>query len=219
MADSDVQSVAAPAEVQVQETVPSPAERVYPISRDGRRQALVLLVGVATIWVFALWSLITIMDAGITGVEWVSAVLMLGLLLVAPVVAWALLEEANSRITLTSSGITYRTLAGIETAYTWEQVEGFERNGKRSRMARFLLGNEEEEEPEGAVIARDGEDDDDEEPKTLLLRVRGDSSTGISNPAVRFLHKTAHGDGVPIYAGIENRGELLSAIRERAGQS
>src|SRR5713101_7581337 len=66
----------------------SSAERVYPMSRQGRRQALILLLGVITIWIFALWSLITILQDGVNGVEWVSMVLMLGLLLVAPVVAW-----------------------------------------------------------------------------------------------------------------------------------
>src|SRR5690349_18103375 len=85
------------------------AERVYPISREGRRQALILLLGVVTIWIFALWSLITILQDGVMGVEWVSLALMLGLLLVAPVVAWVLLEEANSRLILTNSGIRYRT--------------------------------------------------------------------------------------------------------------
>src|SRR5207245_6632727 len=87
------------------------AERVYPMSRQGRRQALILLLGVVTMWIFALWTLITILQDGITGVEWVSLALMLGLLVVAPVVAWTLLEEANSSITFSDAGICYRTLA------------------------------------------------------------------------------------------------------------
>ena len=73
-------------------------ECVYPMSRQGRRQAFILLAGVASIWIFALWTLVTILDGGITGVEWVSLVLMLGILVVSPLVAWALLEEAGSRI-------------------------------------------------------------------------------------------------------------------------
>src|SRR5437764_6027432 len=95
------------------------AEQTFPMSREGRRQALVLLLGVATIWIFALWTLITILQDGVSGIEWVSLVLMLGLLVVAPVAGWVLLEEANSRVTAGETGIRYQTLAGIDLHYQW----------------------------------------------------------------------------------------------------
>src|SRR5438552_13270318 len=117
------------------------AERVYPMSRQGRRQALILLLGVVTVWIFALWTLITILQDGITGVEWVSLALMLGLLVVAPVVAWALLEEANSRITVGDQGIKYQTLAGSTLTYGWDDLSGLRPTGGRGKLARFFLGD------------------------------------------------------------------------------
>src|SRR5919204_4180269 len=101
---------------------PGAAERTYPMSRQGRRQALILLLGVVTVWIFALWTLITILQDGVSGVEWVSLALMLGLLVVAPMVAWALLEEANSSITVSDKGIRYRTLARISLDYAWDEL-------------------------------------------------------------------------------------------------
>src|SRR5207302_5606500 len=95
------------------------------MSRQGRRQAFILLAGVASIWIFALWTLVTILDGGITGVEWVSLVLMLGILVVSPLVAWALLEEAGSRIVTGEEGIKYQTIAGINLTYGWDELAGF----------------------------------------------------------------------------------------------
>jgi hypothetical protein len=144
MVNSETQAAIPPATSQVTE---APAvertERVYPMSRQGRRQAIILLLGVASIWIFALWSLITILQDGVGGVEWVSAALMLGMLVVAPVVAWTLLEEANSRIVTSGSGIEYRTFGGIALAYGWDELEGFKPAGGRGRIAKFFLGDEE----------------------------------------------------------------------------
>src|ERR1043165_4768822 len=119
-------------------------ERVYPMSRQGRRQAILLLLGVASIWIFALWTLITILQDGVNGVEWVSLLLMLGMLVVAPVVAWTLLEEANARIVTDNEGIKYRTIAGITLSYNWEEVQGLKSKEGRSRIARFFLGDDNE---------------------------------------------------------------------------
>jgi hypothetical protein len=132
-----------PAPIEVKDAPGEAGARVYHMSRDGRRQANILLFGVASIWVFALWSLITILQDGVGGVEWVSAALMIGMLVVAPVVAWTLLEEANSRIVTNESGIEYRTFAGIALAYGWDEVQGFKPKGERGRIAKFFLGDEE----------------------------------------------------------------------------
>src|SRR5438874_12797778 len=121
------------AEPNIQDAAPAAAtppstestEQTFPMSREGRRQALVLLAGVASIWIFALWTLVTILQDGVSGVEWVSLVLMLGLLVVAPVVAWALLEEANCRMIVSSQGVRYQTLAGVDITYAWDEVAGF----------------------------------------------------------------------------------------------
>src|SRR5690349_10356952 len=103
MSNTDAEPLANPIAIQSAETV-APAPGVYPMSREGRRQAIILLLGVASIWVFALWSLVTILQDGVSGVEWVSGLLMLCILLVAPIVAWTLLEEANSRISTDPEG-------------------------------------------------------------------------------------------------------------------
>src|SRR5688572_3762283 len=164
----------------------------YVLSREGKRTAVILLLGVATIWIFALWSLITIMDDGITGVEWVSALLMLGILLVAPLVAWTLLEEINSRISVSDAGLRYRSLGGIDLAYGWDDLAGFQQTERRGRLARFFLGDKEEQpavNTEADVVA----DEELEGPNTELLIVRDGRVPRIGNPVVGFLHRQAHG--------------------------
>lgn len=187
--------------------------RIYALSREGRRTAIILLLGVASIWIFALWSLITILDDGISGVEWVSAFLMLGILVVAPMVAWTLLEEINSRISVSDTDVRYRSLGGIDLAYSWDDLTGFQQAGQRGKVARFFLGDKEEQ---PAVEAEAGADDEiEEEPNTELLHVRDGHGPQIGNPVVGFLHRQAHGAAVPIYGGFENREELLTEIRAR----
>src|SRR5215210_3830073 len=97
MATSEIQDTST-----IEATPAQESGRVYAMSKEGRRQAIILLLGVISIWVFALWSLITIFEAGITGIEWVSSVLMAGILLVAPMVGWALLDEAYSRLSISN---------------------------------------------------------------------------------------------------------------------
>jgi hypothetical protein len=191
------------------------------MSKEGRRQAIILLLGVISIWVFALWSLITILQDGITGVEWVSSLLMLGILVVAPLVAWTTLEEANSRITTDDNGITYTTLGGITLRYAWADIAGFKDKGRKGRVARFFLGDDDsdndktdriEDKARAVKAGEDGEMPPEDEPETLLLTLHKDPAGQIANPVVRFLHKQAHGDALPIYGGLENRKALLAEI-------
>ena len=188
--------------------------RTYSLSKDGRRTAFVLLLGVASIWVFAIWSLVTIFEEGISGVEWVSAFLMLGILVVAPMVAWTLLEEMNCRISISDNSLQYRTLGGVDLAYGWSDLIGFERTARqRGKVARLFLGKEEQPAPAEAEATDDTDAAD--EPDTVLVQVRDGASPRISNPLVNFLHRQAHGSAVPIYGGLENRDELLGEIRAR----
>jgi hypothetical protein len=202
----------------------------YPMSKEGRRQSIILLLGVISIWVFALWSLIAMLPDGITGVEWVTGLLMLGILVVAPVVAWTLLEEANSRITADDAGITYNTIGGITLVYSWADIAGFKDKGRKGRIARFFLGDDDvdnnksqsDETEESTPVVKAGEDEDeetppDDEPDTMLLTVRKELTTQIANPVVRFLHKQAHGNDLPIYGGLESRDSLLSEISSHIG--
>lgn len=225
MAESEVQNIA-PAAVA---TAPQQAGNTYRMSKEGRWQAVILLLGVISIWVFALWSLITILDGGISGVEWVSALLMLGILAVAPLVAWALLEEANAQITTNDAGITYRSFGGVDIAYEWDDLAGFERKGQRGRIARFFLGDDDEleikEEPvtrtETTAVAPNNDDNEndntdenvsEDEPETVTVKLRNNHYGQIENPLVRFLHRQAHGGTLPIYGGLENRDQLLDEI-------
>jgi hypothetical protein len=215
-----VTTPATPVETQAEAQTPG----VYSMSKEGRRQAVILLLGVVSIWVFGLWSLITILQDGITGVEWVSGVLMLGILLVAPLVAWTLLEEANSRITADDSGITYTTLGGISLKYAWADIAGFKDKGRKGRLARFFLGDDDgdsdkqdkiESEARAVKAGEDGEIPPEDDPETMLVTLREDPAGQIANPVVRFLHKQAHGSELPIYGGLENRKALLAEISSR----
>lgn len=225
MSNTEAEQIAVPTPAAPDETT-TEAETpgVYPMSKDGRRQAIILLLGVISIWIFGLWSLITILQDGITGVEWVSGVLMLGILLVAPLVAWTLLEEANSRVTTDDEGITYSTLGGVSLKYAWADIQGFKDKGRRGRLARFFLGDDDGDndkqdktDSEARVVnaGDDGEIPPEEDPETVLLTLRKDPAAQIANPVVRFLHKQAHGSDLPIYGGLENRKALLAEISSR----
>lgn len=231
MANTDAQPTAPAAQAA---TLPAqPAEsaesNVYRMSREGRRQAYILLIGVLSIIVFAVWSLVTILDGGLTGAEWVSALLMLGIIVVAPAVAWTLLEEANSRITLADNGLRFTSIGGVDVRYRWEQLYGFQGRGQRGRVARFFLGDEDDDAeaaaPGGSTGSTnntndtdnsDEEGDSEADAESVALRVReqyrGELARQLANPAVRFLYTQAHGNTVPIYGGLENRDELVSRI-------
>jgi hypothetical protein len=197
------------------------------MSRDGRRQGIILLIGVLSLEVFAIWSLVTILDGGLDGAEWVSALLMLAIAIVAPLVAWTLLEEINSRYTVTAEGLRYSSLGGVDLLYPWEALAGFKTEQRRGRIARFFLGEEDTTDNEintNATVTTPGGTNDEEEesevePQALALQVREsyrpqvDSQLG--NPLLRFLHTQSHGYTVPIHGGIENRDELVSQIASR----
>jgi len=202
----------------------------YPMSKEGRRQAVILLLGVISIWVFAVWSFIAIFPDGVTGVEWVTGALMLGIIVVAPVVAWTLLEEANARITTDDQGIAYSTFGGLKLTYALADISGFKGKGRKGRLARFFLGDDDGDNVDNgnsdntteivddARQVKAGEDEEnvsEDEPETALLALRKDPAAQIANPVVRFLHKQAHGDALPIYGGLENRKALLDEISSR----
>ncbi len=222
MSDADARPTTAPAQV-----LTSSISNEYRMSRDGRRQGIILLVGVLSLEVFAVWSLVTILDRGLDGAEWVSALLMLGIALVAPLVAWTLLEEINSRYLVTAEGLRFSSMRGVDLLYPWEQLAGFKTERRRGRVARFFLGEEDNTDNEIDTTAgatspggtNDEEEESEAEPQALTLQVRAsyrpqvDSQLG--NPLLRFLHTQAHGYAIPIHSGVENRDELVSQIASR----
>jgi hypothetical protein len=229
MADTQAETTTQPQAIPAASTSEE-AQGTYPMSREGRRQAIVLLLGVLSIWVFALWTLITTLEGGITGVEWVSGLLMLGILLVAPLVAWTFLEEANSRITADDQGITYSTFGEVRLVAPWTEVTGFKPRGEKGKLARFFLGDGESKstvtsedvpaQTQAAAAAApfasaDGEDNEttgEEETDTAMLAVRSDPTLQISNPVVRFLHRQSYGDAIPVHGGLEHRRALIEEI-------
>ncbi len=217
MADATTQPVAQP--TPEDSAAPAPAPGTYAMSRDGRRQATVLLLGVLSIWIFALWTLVTTLDNGLDGAEWVTAALMLAILLVAPLVGWTLLEEANARYTIAPGGLTYSTFGGINLTFPWSEITGVQPKDKPGRLARFFLGDDApalaEQQPEPAEPNAPEELEPEGEPRTVLLGLSTSPSARIANPLVRFLHKQAHGDALPIYGGLENQQTLLDAIASR----
>ena len=224
MADATTQPVVEPAP-QESVVATSAPPGTYAMSRDGRRQAIVLLLGVISIWVFALWTLVTTLDGGLSGAEWVTAALMLAVLLVAPLVGWTLLEEANARYTVLPDGLTYSTVGGISLTFPWAEIQGVKPKDAPGRLARFFLGDDAPAttEPDAtgdtatdsATGDAGAEAEPDGEPRTVLLALSTNPSARIANPVVRFLHKQAHGDALPVYGGVENQQTLLDEIASR----
>ncbi|MEA2574460.1 MAG: hypothetical protein QOH93_1758 [Chloroflexia bacterium] len=222
MSNVDAQPNPAPAQA-----LTSSVSNEYRMSRDGRRQGIVLLIGVLSLEVFAVWSLVTILDGGIDGAEWVSALLMVGIALVAPLVAWTLLEEINSRYFVTAEGLRYTSIGGLDLLYPWAQISGFKTEQRRGRIARFFLGEEDPAETDNNTTTPDmvpgdtnnEEEESEAEPQALALQVRESYrpqvDSQIGNPMLRFLHTQAHSYTIPIHSGVENRAELVSQIASR----
>lgn len=177
--------------------------KTYHLSPAGRRITLVLLIGTCAIWGFALWSfqntlgisynplafwptLSASITEGLTIGQIVPALLMLVLIVATPLLVWNLLEEWSARYTPTEEGLQFESL-GIRVLYPWQSIR--------------------------ALHTIDAYSDDaiDE------LVIDGDYTQQIRNPLLRFLHAQAYGRyRLPIYPGLEQRDDLLAAIRQHA---
>src|SRR6266508_6796692 len=178
--------------------------KTYRLSPSGRRTALILLVGALIIWAFALWTfratlgisynpiafwgtLRQSVEQGLSISQIVPALLMLVLIVATPLVIWNILEEWAATYTPTDDGLRFDSL-GVAVTYPWDGI--------------------------GAI--RGGDEDSDEPMDELLLRE--DYTRQIRNPLLRFLHGQAYGRRkLPLYAGLQDRDELLVEIRRRAG--
>ncbi len=90
--------------------------------------------------------------------------------------------------TPTDSGLRFASL-GIDLVYPWSGI--------------------------GAIQQLD---EDSDEPMDELL-LREDYTRQIRNPVLRFLHGPAYGRRkLPLYAGLQERDELLAEIRRRTDQ-
>jgi hypothetical protein len=174
--------------------------KTYRLSAAGRRNVLVLLVAALLIWVFAFWSFASTLGISYNPVRfWASlqeslaqglsvgqvvpALLMLVLIVATPLLIWALLAEWAAAYTPTPDGLRFETL-GVRVVCPWHCVRGM----------------------------RPVDADADEPFDELLLD--SDPGTQTGHPLTRFLHRQAWGaDRLPIYPDLEERDELLAAIR------
>ncbi len=176
--------------------------KTYRLSATGRRTTIILLLSALAIWGFALWSFRSTLDisynplefwptlrasinAGLSISQIVPALLMLVLIVATPLLIWNLLEEWSSAYTPTDDGLHFAAL-GITIVYPWEDIRSLRRI-----------------------------DDDSDEPVDELILV-ADHTRQIGNPVLRFLHTQAYGRlRLPIYAGLNEREQLLADIRQR----
>lgn len=174
--------------------------KTYRLSAAGRRNVLVLLVAALLIWMFAFWSFASTLRISYDPVRfWPSlqeslaqglsvgqvmpALLMLVLIVATPLLIWALLAEWAAAYTPTPDGLRFETL-GVRVVCPWHCVRSVH-----------------------------PVDADAEEPFDELL-LDSDLGTQIVHPVTRFLHRQAWGvDRLPIYPDLEERDELLAAIR------
>ncbi|MEN9934916.1 MAG: hypothetical protein RLZZ387_1495 [Chloroflexota bacterium] len=178
--------------------------KTYRLTSAGRRTAIILLIGALIIWAFALWtfrstlgisynplelwgSLRASVEQGLSVGQIVPALLMLVLIVATPLVIWNILEEWDASYTPAEDGLRFSSL-GVRVTYPWVGVSGLRRV-----------------------------DEDSDEPADELLLAE-DYTRHISSPLLRFLHRQAYGrTKLPIYAGVQDRDELLADIRRRAG--
>jgi len=183
-------------------------KKTYRLSSSGRRTALILLVGALIIWAFALWTFRSTLGISYNPLQFwsslraalqgnqgqglaisqiVPALLMLVLIVATPLVIWNILEEWAAVYAPTDDGLRFMSL-GIDLTYPWSGI--------------------------GAI--RRVDEDSDEPIDELLLRE--DYTGQIHNPLLRFLHGQAYGrTKLPLYAGLQDRDELLAEICQRAG--
>ncbi len=177
----------------------------YRLTADGRRNALVLLVGALIIWAFALWTFRTTLGisynplrffgslaaafvGGLGPGQIIPALLLLVLIVATPFVIWNIFEEYAASYTLTDDGLRFES-TGVALTYPWSSISAIRRTD-----------------------AADAGDEPDE-----TLEIGADLTGQIANPVARFLHAQAYGrTRLPIYGGVERRDELIDEIRRRA---
>ena len=178
--------------------------KTYHLSPSGRRTAIILLISALIIWAFALWTFRSTLGSsdtptpfwealrrnlnqGLSISQIVPTLLMVVLIVATPLVIWNVLEEWAASYTLTDEGLRFESL-GVALIYPWIGIVGIHR-----------------------------QDADSDDPVDELLFTE-DYTHQIRNPLLRFLHGQAYGrKRLPIYAGLEQRDELLAEIRSRTG--
>jgi hypothetical protein len=202
----------------------------YRLAPEARRTTLVLLLGVLAIAIFAIWSFVALLTGGLQGPEWISALLMLAILGLSPLVAWSLLAEYNATILTDAAGLTYRTLGGITLTYPWPQVQGLApaplglftfgdkaraagRNAAESTLAierEPVTGKDVEIPP--AVPEGGAAEALPESESPWQIVVDPPAPERIANPLARLLYQQSYAGGLPLPMGLQDRPALIAEI-------
>ena len=217
----------------------TPATRTYRLAPAARRTTLALLLGVLAIAVYALWTLGSLLAAGLDGPDWITAALMLAILALSPAVVWSLLAEWGATILTDAAGLTFQTVGGVNLPYRWEQIGGlgpaptgwgwlsFGTNARSAgRNAEPIVDNTLEVPVTGTdeEIRASQEVMEGTEPpgdsgagtgELLQVMVAPPPAPRIANRLVRWLYQQAYGAGVPLYEGLADRPALLAEIAAR----
>jgi hypothetical protein len=168
--------------------------RTFRLGAEARRTNYILSVGVASLWLFAVWSLVTLFEGGLGGVELVSLLLLGAMSLVAPVVIWSLLSDAAGVYEVSDEALSYSSLGGLTARYPWAAVTAV-------RVP--------QDEPADADL-------DSPELETGSLRYVEIAEAQRSGSLAQLLHTVSHGRRLPIPAGVEERAALEEQILRRA---
>ena len=180
--------------------------KTYVLSRAGRWNVLLLMIGALLVWGFAIWTfryllflqveppvfsvaLSSVWQDGLTVNRTVPLVFMLVLMVAAPLTIWNMLMEWAAQYTPTPDGLRFAAL-GIELLITWSSI--------------------------GEVRAVDT--DSDEPSHEIRLKI--DPTSQITNPVLRLLYVQAYGKAVlPLHHGVDQADDLVDEIRRRSGLS
>jgi hypothetical protein len=181
------------------------------MSAEARRTNYILAVGVASLWLFAIWSLVALFEGGLSGVEVVSLLLLGAICIVAPLVVWTLLSDAAARYAVTDDALHYSSIGGLSVRLPWDQMT----------VERAVQGGDaaDDDGPGGSVAV--GADDSDaaefREGKQRVKYVVASGNEAGGAGMAHFLHTLSHGRKLPLHAGIEGRGTLEEQVLKRLG--
>ncbi len=169
---------------------------IYRLSPSGRRYNLLMIAVAMLLWVFALWSIASMLRLSFhPSAFWadlqrllaqppvveqvVPALLLLTLVVATPFLIWNLIAEWDAVVRIDENGLRYETM-GIRLCCRWSDIT--------------------------AVNASADE---------IILCCRHDPAEAIANPLLRWLHRQAHGRyRLRIGAEIERRDELVAALAQ-----
>jgi hypothetical protein len=187
------------------------SEDSFKIRAEARRTNYILAVGVGSLWLFAFWSLVTLFEGGLSGVEVVSMLLLGAICVVAPLVIWTLLSDAAGRYEVTDDALRYSSIGGLNVRLPWDQIT-VERAGEGGDAA--------DDEGPSDYMGVDAEERDlaefGEGTKRVKYVVASGEAAGGAGMA-HFLHTLSHGRKLPLHDGIEGRARLEEQILKRAG--